>query len=63
MHAVAGEDEPWAELVDAGSVPVADLIRAHGNSPVLRSIERLQRSLDDPFGVLSAFSAFVPPAP
>ncbi len=51
-------NEP-APLVDVSDIPFDDLLRAHGDSPVVRSIRRLQASLDDPNGVLSAFSSFI----
>lgn len=60
---VVGDEQPWAELVDVANVPVAELIQAHGDSPVLRSIERLQQALHDPNGILSAFSCYLPPVP
>lgn len=41
------------------TIPLTELVEAHGDSPVLRSIRRLQQSLDDPNGVLSAFSSFI----
>jgi hypothetical protein len=48
-----------AELIDVANVSLIDLVNAHGDSPVARSIARLRRNLDDPEGVLSAFSSFL----
>lgn len=47
------------ELIDVASVSLIELVNAHGDSPVARSIARLRRDLDDPNGVLSAFSSFL----
>lgn len=46
-------------LVDVANVPLTDLVNAHGDSPVTRSIKRLQTNLKDPNGVLSAFGSFI----
>lgn len=46
-------------LVDVTSVPLTVLLSERADSPVLRSIRRLQESLDDPNGVLSAFGSFI----
>lgn len=56
---IAGIGSEDAELVDVANVPLAKLVKAHGNSPVLRSIKRLKAGLEDPNGVLSAFSSFI----
>jgi hypothetical protein len=46
-------------LVDVANVPLTNLVNAQGDSPVTRSIKRLRANLDDPNGVLSAFSSFI----
>ena len=56
---IAGGGAEDAGLVDVANVPLAKLIEAHGDSPVLRSVKRLKASLEDPKGVLSAFSSFI----
>lgn len=48
-----------AGLVDVSDRSFVDLVNAHGDSPVERSISRLRQDLDDPYGVLSAFSSFL----
>lgn len=55
----AGPDaETWAPLVEVSHLPIAAL--ASGADPALaRSMQRLVSSLDDPNGVISAFSSFV----
>jgi FXSXX-COOH protein len=54
----AAESQPWAPLVDVSGLPVTDLL-ASGDSALARSVQRLVRGLDDPNGVISAFSSFV----
>jgi hypothetical protein len=57
---IAGGEPQDGELVDVASVPLAELVSAQGDSPVLRSIRRLQANLkDDRTAVLSAFSSFI----
>jgi hypothetical protein len=51
-------NEP-APLVDVRSIPLPALVAEHGDSPVQRSIRRLQQNLQDPNGVLSAFGSFI----
>jgi hypothetical protein len=46
-------------LADVRAMPLDVLLREYGESPVVRSIRRLQASLEDPNGVLSAFSSFI----
>lgn len=46
-------------LVDVTNVPLVALLVAQPDSPVVRSIRRLQASLEDPNGVLSAFGSFI----
>lgn len=53
-----GMNEP-ALLVNVTSVPLTALLLEHEDTPVVRSIRRLQASLEDPNGVLSAFSSFI----
>jgi hypothetical protein len=48
-----------AELVDVGGEPLSSLLTARRDSPVRRSMARIQRDLADPNGVLSAFSSFI----
>lgn len=55
-HVTDGENGQ-ALLVDVRRTPVADLIAA-GDTALGRSIGRVIGSLDDPNGVLSAFSSF-----
>lgn len=52
------ESNRWAPLVEVSHLPIADLV-AGGDPALTRSVERLVRSLDDPDGVISAFSSFV----
>ena len=49
----------WAPLVDVSDIQLSDLLADGDNSALGRSIRRLVRSLDDPNGVISAFSNFV----
>jgi hypothetical protein len=56
---IAGGDSDDALLVDVANVPLAQLVKAQGDSPVLRSVKRLKASLEDPNGVLSAFSSYI----
>lgn len=56
---IAGGGAEDAELVDVANVPLAKLVKAQGDSPVLRSVQRLKASLEDPNGVLSAFSSYI----
>jgi hypothetical protein len=56
-NAVGGPQD--AGLVDVTYVPLIALVEAQPDSPVVRSIRRLQASLEDPNGVLSAFSSFI----
>jgi hypothetical protein len=56
---IAGGEPQDAELVDVAHVPLATLLAAPRDSPVARSIRRIHRNLDDPNGVLSAFSSFI----
>ncbi|GLW28309.1 hypothetical protein [Actinoplanes regularis] len=59
-ESIAGDDQHKpGDLVDVSHVSLTDLVAAHGDSPVSRSIARLRRNLDDPNGVLSAFSSFI----
>jgi FXSXX-COOH protein len=52
------ETNRWAPLVEVSHLPITDLVG--GSDPALsRSVQRLVRSLDDPDGVISAFSSFV----
>lgn len=53
------EPDRSAELVDVANISLIDMVGAGGDSPVARSIARLRRNLDDPEGVLSAFSSFL----
>ena len=56
----AESDPQWAPLVDVSSERLADLLAGGGSDTALaRSTQRLVRSLDDPNGVISAFSSFV----
>ncbi|MEU4689070.1 hypothetical protein [Actinoplanes sp. NPDC023714] len=54
-----GNGQREAALVDVAGVTLTDLVNVHGDSPVLRSIQRLHSNLKDPNGVLSAFSSFL----
>jgi FXSXX-COOH protein len=55
---VADGDPGWTPLIDVSAIPLTDLIAAR-DTALGRSILRLIESLDDPDGVLSAFSSFV----
>ncbi|GAA4436977.1 hypothetical protein [Phytohabitans houttuyneae] len=55
----AGSTPQDAGLVDVAGISLNHLLDADGDSPVLRSIRRLQSGLNDPNGVLSAFSSFL----
>jgi FXSXX-COOH protein len=61
--ALPGESDPrsqWAPLIDVSDVPLRDMLAdGRGNPALARSTQRLVRSLDDPNGVISAFSSFV----
>jgi FXSXX-COOH protein len=61
--ALPGESDPrsqWAPLIDVSNVRLSDLLASDGgDSALARSTQRLVRSLDDPNGVISAFSSFV----
>lgn len=50
--------EDWAPLVDLSGMSIPDLLAAGGDSTLSRSLERILRDLDDPNGVISAFSSF-----
>jgi FXSXX-COOH protein len=52
-------EAPWAALIDVSGVSLSDLVAGKGDSALGRSIRRLVESLDDPNGVISAFSSFV----
>jgi FXSXX-COOH protein len=54
---VADSDGGRTLLVDVRHTPVADLVAADGTA-LSRSLRRVLDSLDDPDGVLSAFSSF-----
>ena len=55
-----GESEPrWAPLVDVSDTSIKDLLATGGDTALTRSVQRLVHSLDDPNGVISAFSSFV----
>ncbi|MFD0522885.1 hypothetical protein [Paractinoplanes durhamensis] len=56
---IADGEQRDDELVDVADVPLTELLGAREDSPVQRSIRRLQASLEDPNGVLSAFSSFI----
>ncbi|WP_221322907.1 hypothetical protein [Actinoplanes sp. L3-i22] len=56
---IAGDGQRETGLVDVVGVSLTDLVNERGDSPVLRSIRRLQADLTDPNGVLSAFSSFI----
>jgi hypothetical protein len=50
----------WAPLIDVTHERVGDLLARTGDDTALaRSIQRLVYGLDDPNGVISAFSSFV----
>lgn len=55
----AGTDtDQWAPLAEVSGLPISDL--AGSADPALAlSMRRLVTSLDDPDGVISAFSSFV----
>jgi FXSXX-COOH protein len=53
----ADRDTGRASLVDVRQTPVADLV-AGADTALSRSLRRVLDSLDDPNGVLSAFSSF-----
>lgn len=46
-------------LVDVSNVTLTHLVNADGDSPVTRSVKRLQSNLKDPNGVLSAFGSYI----
>jgi FXSXX-COOH protein len=49
----------WAPLVDMSDVQLRGLTADGSESALARSVQRLMRQLDDPNGVISAFSSFV----
>lgn len=56
----AGPDaETWAPLVEVSHLPIGNLLASGADPALARSVQRLVRSLDDPDGVISAFSSFV----
>ena len=50
--------EDWAPLFDTSGMTIPELMAASGDSALGRSLQRLLDSLDDPNGVISAFSSF-----
>jgi hypothetical protein len=50
--------EDFAPLIDVTGVPLADLFK-DASVQIKRSVQRVVDSLDDPNGVISAFSSFV----
>lgn len=56
---IKGEEVSWTPLVDVSRLPIADLLASEDRSPIARSVRRLQESLDDPNGIISAFSSYV----
>jgi FXSXX-COOH protein len=52
------EPQRWAPLIDVSDMSIADLLAAGQDSTLARSVARLVESLDDPNGVISAFSSF-----
>lgn len=58
MDAAPAPEPKVAPLIDVTNLPIADLLaKSHPN--LARSIQQLIDSLDDPNGVISAFSSFV----
>ena len=50
-------DARWAPLIDVSGMAISDLMGS-GDSALDRCVRRLIDSLDDPNGVISAFSSF-----
>lgn len=64
LGACCGDDgctcQGWVPLVDVSAIRVAELLTEQGvNTALARSVQRLIHTLDDPNGVISAFSSFV----
>lgn len=57
MSANPEEDQGWVPLIDVTGIPPLQLF-ADQDDTLARSVQRLIRSLDDPNGVISAFSSF-----
>jgi FXSXX-COOH protein len=49
----------WAPLVDVSRLSLGDLLDGADHPALVRSVRRIVQSLDDPDGVISAFSSFV----
>lgn len=53
------KNQSWAPLADMSEDSITELMEAAKEKPALsRSLARLLRDLNDPNGVISAFSAF-----
>lgn len=59
LSGAAADTEEWAPLAEVSSRPITDLVASGADPALARSVQRLVRSLDDPDGVISAFSSFV----
>lgn len=50
--------DDWAPLADTAGMTIPELLAASDNAALTRSLQRLLNDLDDPNGVISAFTAF-----
>lgn len=48
----------WVPLIDVSEISMADIVTSE-NPVLVRCIDRLVGSLDDPDGIISAFQSFV----
>lgn len=56
----AGTDgDQWAPLAEVSDLPISEIVTRGADPALALSMQRLVRSLDDPDGVISAFSSFV----
>jgi FXSXX-COOH protein len=53
------DSHQWAPLIDVSDTAITDLLAQGGDTALARSMRRLVDDLDDPNGVISAFSSFV----
>jgi hypothetical protein len=58
-ESITGDEPEVVELVDVADIPLTSLLAAPRNSPISRSARRLRAGMDDPNGVLSAFSSYL----
>ncbi|GIF49516.1 hypothetical protein DFJ67_4794 [Asanoa ferruginea] len=53
------DGDQWAPLAEVSGLPISELATSGADPALALSMRRLVNSLDDPDGVISAFSSFV----